>query len=78
MKSVYNNLVIIEMSGNLEDDTIYTFLVNNNCPKTAEHCIRVGQEARRVAEMYNANADSAQIAGYLHDISVVYPNEVRV
>ena len=46
MNSAYNDLVISELSGNLQDD-IYTFLVNNHCPKTAEHCMRVGQEARR-------------------------------
>lgn len=40
--------------------------------------MRVGQEARRIAEMYHADADSAEIAGYLHDISAVYPNDVRI
>lgn len=77
MKSVYNNLVINTLSGNLKDD-IYNFLVNNGCPKTAEHCVRVGKEARKIAERFNANADSAEIAGYLHDISAVYSNDVRI
>lgn len=77
MNSAYNDLVISELSGNLQDD-IYTFLVNNHCPKTAEHCMRVGQEARRVAEMYHEDANSAEIAGFLHDISAVYPNDVRI
>lgn len=77
MKSVYNNLVINTLSGNLRDD-IYNFLVNNNCPKTAEHCVKVGKEARLIAEKYNANRDSAEIAGYLHDISAVYSNDERI
>ncbi|GIP02630.1 haloacid dehalogenase [Paenibacillus lautus] len=77
MKSVYNNLVINTLSGNLKDD-IYNFLVNNGCPKTAEHCVRVGKEARKIAERFNANADSAEIAGYFHDISAVYSNDVRI
>lgn len=77
MKSVYNNLVINTLSGNLKDD-IYIFLVNNGCPKTAEHCVRVGKEARQIAERFIANADSAEIAGYLHDISAVYSNDVRI
>ncbi|MBY0159715.1 HD domain-containing protein [Cytobacillus firmus] len=77
MKSVYKNLVINTLSGNLKDD-IYNFLVNNGCPKTAKHCVRVGKEARKIAERFNANADSAEIAGYLHDISAVYSNDVRI
>jgi len=77
MKSVYNKLVINTLSGNLRDD-IYNFLVNNSCPKTAEHCMRVGKEARKIAERYNANGDAAEIAGYLHDISAVYSNDVRI
>lgn len=77
MKSVYNNLVITTMTGNLRDD-IYNFLVNNSCLKTAEHCIRVGKKARKIAESYNANKDSAEIAGYLHDISAVYSNDARI
>ena len=77
MKSVYNNLIINTLSGNLRED-IYNFLVNNGCPKTAEHCVRVGKEARKIAERYNANTDSAEIAGYLHDISAVYSNDVRI
>lgn len=77
MKSAYNNLVINTLSGNLKDD-IYNFLVSNGCPKTAEHCVRVGEEARKIAERYHVNKDSAEIAGYLHDISAVYSNDIRI
>jgi len=77
MKSVYNNLILNPLSGNLRDD-IYNFLVINGCPKTAEHCVRVGKEARKIAEKYDANKDSAEIAGYLHDISAVFSNDVRI
>ncbi|GIO42784.1 haloacid dehalogenase [Paenibacillus apis] len=38
----------------------------------------MGKEARKIAERFNANADSAEIAGYLHDISAVYSNDVRI
>lgn len=77
MMTAYNDLIINTFSGNLRDD-IYNFLVNNNCPKTAEHSVRVGKKAREIAERYNANKDSAEIAGYLHDISAVYSNDVRI
>lgn len=53
-------------------------LVNNGCPKTAEHCVRVGKEARKIAEN-NANADSAEIAGYLHDVKTyIHMYKIRV
>ncbi|GAA3409125.1 bis(5'-nucleosyl)-tetraphosphatase (symmetrical) YqeK [Paenibacillus hodogayensis] len=77
MKSIYHSLVIHTLSGNVSED-IYTFLVNNKCPKTAEHCIRVGKEAGRIAARFDANVEAAEIAGYLHDISAVFPNSARI
>lgn len=38
----------------------------------------VGKEARKIAERYNANRDSAEIAGYLHDISAVFSNDIKI
>lgn len=77
MNPVYENLILHPLTGNLRDD-IYHFLVNNHCPKTAEHCMRVGEKARMIAEQYDAHLESAEIAGYLHDISAVFPNEERI
>ncbi|BFH64790.1 hypothetical protein [Paenibacillus azoreducens] len=45
MNSVYNQLVVEPLTGNLRED-ICSFLVNNKCPKTAEHCMKVGEMAR--------------------------------
>ncbi|WP_314585795.1 HD domain-containing protein [Paenibacillus terrigena] len=77
MKSAYNSLVIEPLSGNLRND-IVNFLRNNGCPKTAEHSIRVGNEARKIAGQFHASIASAEIAGYLHDISAVFANDVRI
>ncbi|MCM3783472.1 bis(5'-nucleosyl)-tetraphosphatase (symmetrical) YqeK [Neobacillus mesonae] len=57
---------------------IYQFLISNNCPKTADHCMQVGTESRRVAALFEANQEQAEIAGWLHDISAVYPNDQRI
>ncbi|MDR0263207.1 MAG: bis(5'-nucleosyl)-tetraphosphatase (symmetrical) YqeK [Sphingobacterium sp.] len=77
MNSAYTQLVCAPITGNLRND-IFNFLVNNKCPETAEHCMRVGEMARKIAVQYDADPDAAEIAGYLHDISAVYPNDVRI
>ncbi|MFK7694872.1 HD domain-containing protein [Paenibacillus sp. HJGM_3] len=58
--------------------TVHTFLTVNGCPVTANHCIDVGAEARRVALRFEADPDKAEIAGWLHDISAVFPNRDRL
>jgi predicted HD superfamily hydrolase involved in NAD metabolism len=67
----------IEFTKNLKND-IFLFLTKNQCPRTAEHCMKVGEEARCMAIRFNANPDSAEIAGWLHDISAVFPNQKRI
>jgi predicted HD superfamily hydrolase involved in NAD metabolism len=57
---------------------IYTFLYSNNCPMTADHSIKVGTEARRIAELFNADPEAAEQAGWLHDISAIFPNHERI
>lgn len=69
--------MIKPMSGNIQND-VYTFLMDNKCSLTAEHSIRVGKEARKIAEKYDANIYSAEISGYLHDISAVFSNDIRI
>lgn len=77
MKSPFTGVKIIELTGNLRED-VYQFLLINNCPQTAEHSLLVGEESREIALKYNINAEAAERAGYLHDISAVFPNEIRV
>jgi predicted HD superfamily hydrolase involved in NAD metabolism len=67
----------ITFTNDLKSD-IYLFLTENQCPRTAEHCMKVGEEARRVALRFNSNPDAAQVAGWLHDISAVFPNHKRI
>ena len=67
----------VEFTGNLEQ-SIHLLLSCNNCPRTAEHCMDVGKEARRVAEMFNVNPQTAEIVGWLLDISAVFPNSERI
>lgn len=67
----------IEFTGSMKQD-IQHFLTANHIQGTAEHCMDVGTEARRIAQLYNADPERAEMAGWLHDISAVFPNEERI
>ncbi|SFS41528.1 HD domain-containing protein [Paenibacillus sp. 453mf] len=78
MDSILEKLTLnMTMTGDLRSD-VYQFLLSNHCPKTAEHCMEVGAESHRVAGIVGANQDQAEIAGWLHDISAVFPNNQRI
>jgi len=77
MHEVYSGLSVSRLTGNLRDD-VYRYFVENGCEATAVHCMKVGEEAKRIAGIYGADPIEAEVAGYLHDISVVFPNETRI
>jgi predicted HD superfamily hydrolase involved in NAD metabolism len=67
----------LKFTGDLKRD-VHLFLAANGCPKTADHCMAVGIQAREVALVFNADPDAAEIAGWLHDISAVFPSKDRI
>lgn len=75
--SPFQTLKIPELTGDLPQD-VSTFLISNGFWKTAKHCREVAVEAREVALRVGANPDHAELAGWLHDVSVIYPVERRV
>lgn len=78
MHTIFRNLTKdIEFTNDLKSN-IHLFLTANKCPKTADHCMDVGTEARRIALMYDADPEVAEIAGWLHDISAVFPSNERI
>lgn len=64
-------------SGHLENDVV-DLLSLYHCPKTAEHSLRVGYEAGRLAAKFGADPEAARTAGLLHDISAIIPNSDRI
>lgn len=54
------------------------FLRHHGCPGTAEHCAAVAAEARRVALLTGEDAEQAEHAGWLHDVSAVFPAAERI
>jgi predicted HD superfamily hydrolase involved in NAD metabolism len=67
----------LELTGNIAQD-VPDFLRQHHCPITALHCQQVAAMARRVAVSAGANPDQAEIAGWLHDVSAIFPSSERV
>lgn len=59
---------------------IEKYLKERECEKTFEHCINVGNYASKIGENFlnEEERNKVKIAGYLHDISAVYPNHKRI
>jgi len=54
------------------------FLIAHGYPTTARHCAAVASEARRIAALFGTDADSAERAGWFHDVSAIFPTVDRV
>ncbi|MBN2146751.1 MAG: bis(5'-nucleosyl)-tetraphosphatase (symmetrical) YqeK [Anaerolineales bacterium] len=67
----------INLTGSLPADML-VFLQHHDHLNTANHCLRVALEARRLAERFGAPADLAESAAWLHDISAVIPTAQRL
>lgn len=67
----------VPLTGDVARD-VPMFLTHHGFPHTAVHCGAVAREARRLALLFGVDAATAERAGWLHDISVVFPNAERI
>ncbi|MED0903683.1 HD domain-containing protein [Bacillus nitratireducens] len=74
---LYNDIYSFTPTGKIEND-IKAFLLKYNKEFTYKHSIRVANEARKIAEIFYEDEEKAAIAGCLHDISAIFPNEERI
>ena len=74
LRSLVDGLVF---TGVLARD-VPAFLRRHGHPYTAEHSAQVAAEARRVAQLVGAEPALAEMAGWLHDCSAVFPARERV
>lgn len=74
---LYNDIYSFTPTGKIEDD-IKAFLLKYNKEFTYKHSIRVANEARKIAGIFYEDEEKAVIAGCLHDISAIFPNEERI
>lgn len=56
----------------------HSLLRLHGCEHTFFHSKRVALEAARLANRFGVEVQAAMTASYLHDISAVYPNQVRI
>lgn len=73
----YNFIGDYEFTGDIEADT-HNILIKNDRHVIAEHTIRVAKKAFEIAEEFGVDKTSARIAGFLHDISGIIPNDKRL
>lgn len=66
-----------EKSGNLARD-VAVFLRLHNQSATIRHSGNVALEARKLAIRFGVDQESTTSAAWLHDISIIYPNEDRL
>lgn len=67
----------VVFTGDLARD-VTIFLTHHGCPKTAEHSTAVAAEAGRIAAQVGGDVTLAVRAGWLHDVSAVFPAAARV
>lgn len=66
-----------EFSGSIPADAS-AFLIHHECPRTAEHVAQVAEVAVALAGRFGVEETPARQAGWLHDISAVFPNVERL
>jgi predicted HD superfamily hydrolase involved in NAD metabolism len=67
----------LTFTSDLEQDS-NKLLLKHNGVRIAEHSLRVAQKAKVLAKQYGVDEKQAEVAGLLHDIGGVYPNDKRV
>lgn len=67
----------LEFKDNIFKDSI-NLLTQYNKDIVAQHSKRVAAEAERLADIFGENRKNAGVAGVLHDISAVIPNEKKI
>lgn len=66
----------IQLTGEIPTDA-NTFLAYHDCRETYAHSLRVAAEAKLLAAKFGVDESLAEIAGYFHDISAVFPSDQR-
>ena len=77
MHKLFKDLLIeFSLSGDIYTD-VPLFLNHHGLSKVTEHSRRVAAEAKRLAIRFGVDDTRAELAGWLHDISAVFPWDTR-
>jgi predicted HD superfamily hydrolase involved in NAD metabolism len=80
---IYMDLILVELTKDFDigsdlRESVTAFLVHHQCPDAARHCADVGAIATDLAVRFGLDAAAAQQAGWLHDVSAVFPKGERL
>jgi predicted HD superfamily hydrolase involved in NAD metabolism len=67
----------VSLTGRVDRDVI-ALLTYYGYTNTVQHCQLVAAEAERLAVQFGADAMQARVAGWLHDVSALFPTAQRV
>ncbi len=67
----------LSLTGNVQTDVV-AWLTSHGRAKTGEHSLRVAGEAGRLAWIWGEDESSAEMAGWLHDVSAIVPPDQRI
>lgn len=78
MNKIFEEVLIdFKFMDDLYSDS-YNLLIDKNRRIVAEHSREVAIECKMLAKRFGINTDDAETAGFLHDISAIYPNDKRL
>lgn len=78
MHDVFKNIgVKFHITGDIGKD-VYNLLLEQNFDRVADHIKRVAQKSKELAQRFKYDEELAEVAGYLHDISVIIPNDEKI
>jgi len=60
------------------NEDVTTFLMQNDCPRTAAHCADVARASYELAERFGVDPLAAEAGGWLHDVSAVWADDQRL
>lgn len=78
MKEYFKNIIKgVKITDDIEKSS-QELLLYHDLEEVAVHSLKVANEAKRIAKLFGLDVEASYIAGCLHDISKVIPNEKRV
>ncbi|ARC86741.1 hypothetical protein U732_2706 [Clostridium argentinense CDC 2741] len=78
MNDIFKEIIRdVTLTGDIREDS-HNLLMKHNKIIIDNHSLRVAEKAKLLAKQFGINENLAEVAGLLHDISGVYPNEEKL
>jgi len=78
MNDIFKEIIRdVTLTGDIREDS-YNLLMKHNKVIIANHSLKVAGKAKLLAKQFGVDENLGEIAGLLHDISGIYPNEEKL